>query len=454
MASSQSIPSSILIIGSGVFGLSTAYALARRTEYKDTKITLVDRATFPAQDAGSVDSSRLVRADYTDHAYGALAAEALKQWRGEFGDQGRYTESGFAVLLNKDGCTTGEDALNEMLDSVRKLGATTGKREDGAEIVLLSNQEQVNAALPGFSGTAADGGYVNFTSGWAHAENGLRHMRQKVEALDRVSFKTAQVRRLIFQSQSNAPPRVTGVETTADETLTADLTVLAAGAWSGKFIDLRGIATATGQPLAYISISNEEQEELLRNPAVINTSNFMYVIQPRDNILKIARHSYGWSNPQQIEHPEKPGSGELVSVSLPRTKHDQPDLNIPPEGDAACRSYLTQCMPEFKDRPWLHTRICWYSDTLSGDWLIDYHPRYEGLFVATGDSGHAYKFLPVIGERVVDVLSKHPRDDLGKQLLGKWRWPSQPEAIDFRWTREWRGGPKGMILDEELAKTT
>ncbi|QIW94801.1 hypothetical protein AMS68_000319 [Peltaster fructicola] len=445
----MAVPSSILIIGSGVFGLSTAHALAQRPEYNHTKITMIDRVAFPAPDAGSVDSSRLIRADYTDYAYGALAAEALKQWRGEFGDEGRYTESGFAVLVDKNGDATGQEAADDMLDNMRKLGATVGRREDGADIVLLKDQDDIKAALPGFTGTAADSGYVNYTSGWAHAENGLRHMRRKVEALNRVIFKVAEVKRLIFEQHGDVQ-RVAGAEIVSGEKLIADQTILAAGAWSGKYVDLRGIATASGQPLAYMSISDEEQERLLQNPALINPSNFMYIIQPRDNVLKVARHSFGWSNPQQIEHPERPG--ETISVSLPRTKHDDPDLNIPSEGEAACRSYLAQCMPEFKDRPWLHTRICWYSDTPSGDWVVDHHPRYEGLLVATGDSGHAYKFLPVLGERVVDVLEKHTRDDLGRQLMEKWQWPSKPAPLDYRWTDEWRGGPKGMVLDEELAK--
>lgn len=47
-------PSSILIIGSGVFGLSTAYSLAKNPAYKNTKITLVDRQSFPAGDSSSV----------------------------------------------------------------------------------------------------------------------------------------------------------------------------------------------------------------------------------------------------------------------------------------------------------------------------------------------------------------------------------------------------------------
>ena len=58
MTSSQ-IPSSILIIGSGVFGLSTAWSLCKNPLFKDTKITLVDRQPFPAPDGSSVSTQGL-----------------------------------------------------------------------------------------------------------------------------------------------------------------------------------------------------------------------------------------------------------------------------------------------------------------------------------------------------------------------------------------------------------
>jgi sarcosine oxidase/L-pipecolate oxidase len=48
------IPGMILIVGSGVFGLSTAYALCQRKEFKDTKIVVIDRWPFPAPDGASV----------------------------------------------------------------------------------------------------------------------------------------------------------------------------------------------------------------------------------------------------------------------------------------------------------------------------------------------------------------------------------------------------------------
>jgi sarcosine oxidase/L-pipecolate oxidase len=45
---------SVLIIGSGVFGLSTAWALCKNPLFKDTEITIVDRQPFPAADSSSV----------------------------------------------------------------------------------------------------------------------------------------------------------------------------------------------------------------------------------------------------------------------------------------------------------------------------------------------------------------------------------------------------------------
>jgi sarcosine oxidase/L-pipecolate oxidase len=54
-------PSSILIIGSGAFGLSTAFSLTKDTLFKDTSITVIDRLPFPAPDGASVEHSLLTQ---------------------------------------------------------------------------------------------------------------------------------------------------------------------------------------------------------------------------------------------------------------------------------------------------------------------------------------------------------------------------------------------------------
>lgn len=38
--------------------------------------------------------------------------------------------------------------------------------------------------------------------------------------------------------------------------------------------------------------------------------------------------------------------------------------------------------------------------------MLDYHPQYPSLFVAAGDSGHAFKFLPTIGGLIVKAMNR------------------------------------------------
>ncbi|KAK5169829.1 uncharacterized protein LTR77_005807 [Saxophila tyrrhenica] len=449
----KDVPSSVLIVGSGVFGLSTAYNLAQRPEFKDTKVTVLDRLDFPAHDAASIDSSRIVRPDYPDAAYSKLAAQAQKLWRGDFGAEGRYSESGLAILLDDEDSKLGRAYMEGSLRNVSlKLGLKQGPRSEGGQVTVLDDEEAIKGVVKNMSGHIGKLGYVNWTSGWAHAENAMLHLRRLVEATNRVSFQRGEVAHLLF-SPSPSSPTVSGVVLNDASELRANLTILATGAWTPRLLDLRGIASASGQILAYIDLTPSEQEKLGGNPCMLNESSGMFIIPPANNVLKVARHGYGYANPTTIPHPERPGTGETITVSLPRTKTDDPHLNIPAEGDRACRDFLKRCIPELGDRPWTHTRICWYTDTPSSDWLIDYHPTYSGLFVATGGSGHGYKFLPVIGERIAEVLMEETRDELSEELRRKWSWPKEKFRTEHVWTDDWRGGAKGMILDEELKKS-
>jgi sarcosine oxidase/L-pipecolate oxidase len=56
-SSTYQAPSSVLIIGTGVFGLSTAVSLCLDPRFSETRITLIDRSTFPPTDTASVSLS-------------------------------------------------------------------------------------------------------------------------------------------------------------------------------------------------------------------------------------------------------------------------------------------------------------------------------------------------------------------------------------------------------------
>lgn len=90
----------------------------------------------------------------------------------------------------------------------------------------------------------------------------------------------------------------------------------------------------------------------------------------------------------------------------------------------------------------------WHSP--NGDFIITYHPDHPGLFLATGGSGHGYKFLPVLGDKIVDALE----GKLDPALQDLWKWPAAVSESQFDGTEDGsRSGPKGLRLMDELLKT-
>ncbi len=85
-----------------------------------------------------------------------------------------------------------------------------------------------------------------------------------------------------------------------------------------------------------------------------------------------------------------------------------------------------------------------------GDFIVSHHPTYPSLFLATGGSGHAYKFFPVIGDKVVDALE----GKLDPELRELWQWPEAMDEDNFEGTEDGsRSGSKRLLLMEELAKS-
>ena len=436
--SSPPAPSHILIIGAGVFGLSTARSLLQRPTYTHTNITLLDASpTLPNPAGSSVDSSRIIRPDYSNLAYARLAAKAQLLWRdtspGGWGAEGRYQQPG--LLLT---CSPGQEGyVRRSLENVRALARDGLEGLDGKMVHELGDRDAIRAAS-GHEGVSGERGYVNWGSGWADAEKCVAYALDclKKEGGERVEVRAdSRMRRLLFDDEETS--RCTGVELDDGTKLSADLIVLAAGAWTPSLVDMQGRALATGQALAYLSLSEAEQESLGRRPTVLNMSTGMFIIPPRGRELKVARNGYGYRNLKML-----PGFKDPVSV--PETS-----VPIPPEAERACAAALAEIIPSLAGRKFSHTRICWYCDTPDGDWIIDAHPRHVGLFIVTGGSGHAFKFFPVIGDKIVDAMEGR----LEPELRRLWAWRAEPVA-GFTGTEDGsRGGVKGMLLREELERS-
>ncbi|KAL9106907.1 MAG: hypothetical protein Q9227_008155 [Pyrenula ochraceoflavens] len=433
-------PQHILILGAGVFGLSAALSLSKHPLFNSSRITLVDQfapssrssststtsTPTPNPSASSIDSSRIIRADYADPLYASLALQAQRHWRSKSpdscGGQGRYHEPGFLLTVDND--QTNESYVRESLENVQKLAQTVEGKDVGVGPIEEAHSVAEIDALMGSKGiTTGQWGYLNKGSGWADAGAVVKWALGRIDQ-SRVDILQGRVEKLLYStpSSNSENPRVTGAQITTSSTsastqnLTADLTILSLGAWSPSLLpSLRHRATATGHILGYISLTPSETQLLKDMPILMNLSQGLFVLPPdKDGVLKVARHGFGYRNPKKLRIPTPDGKHdekeeeeeEEVELSIP-----EPDIPVPPEGQHALRSFLHSLFPpsshpslhSIATRPFLRTRVCWYTDTPTGDFIIDFHPHLgdaeskKGLLVATGGSGHAWKMFPVLG---------------------------------------------------------
>lgn len=213
---------SYLIVGAGVFGVSTAYHLIQK--YPDASVTLVDRDAFDADSrvAASWDWNKVVRADYDDFVYCQLALEAQDifktnpLWKPYFHQTGVYW-------------TCRSDYATNVIAHHHKLG-----RKD--DIIALP----VSEARKLYNGLFDDADYsgvkevlVNRASGWAAAGDCLRAITRKALDLG-VKYVTAETAWL----QTDGRGSCTGIRTATGEVLTASHVILCTGAYTPKLLEL------------------------------------------------------------------------------------------------------------------------------------------------------------------------------------------------------------------------
>jgi sarcosine oxidase len=111
-----------------------------------------------------------------------------------------------------------------------------------------------------------------------------------------------------------------------------------------------------------------------------------------------------------------PGVGFKVAQDGARPARFDPDRPDRPLDDAvlarAC-AYVRDRFPGLDPGP-VHTEACLYTMSPDGDFILD---RIDGVVVCGGDSGHAFKFGPLLGRLAADLAQ-------GRQL--------PPEAAMWR----------------------
>ncbi|KAH6898062.1 putative fructosyl amino acid oxidase [Thelonectria olida] len=403
----------IIIVGAGVFGLGLAYELAAVRGY--TNITVLDRHLPPVVDGSSVDVSRIIRTEYADPVYATLAAEAILGWRGPKYSP-FYYESGYVMLAEDEDNHYFAGCKNQ-----REAGKREGRGEPVQEFTAAEADVAVKKLYPGVQAKLA--GLVamhNRVGGWANAAGAVHSLAQSC-GIAGVSFVTGRRGTVVRLKRDGS--QVSGVCVASGEELPAAQVVLATGAWTNGLVEgVDHTTIASGQPVGFVQLTAAEAATLQPSPVLINMSTgvFGFPPTPETHLLKIARNGHGYATSCQTTADE---NGRHRVISSPnRDGNNASSGFLPQDADEALREGLRRFFPAFADRPWSSKRLCWYMDTPKGDFIVDHHPQIKGLFIATGGSGHGFKFLPILGKYVADCFeSKAP-------LALRQKWQLQPST--------------------------
>ena len=395
--------SKVVVIGAGINGATSAIELRERGH----EVVLADPGPLPHPLAASTDISKAVRAAYgADQEYTELAERSIERWRKwnqEFGAQ-LYHEVGVMFVRRRE---------MEPGDFEHESFKTLERR---CHKVKRMNVPQLWKRFPAWNPELYRDGVLEIEAGYAESGRAVAMLIERAKSIGvelregtrlvRLDEDDNQVKGVVVENSVgdavSAPREANGVP--CSYKIPGDFVVMALGAWTPYLLPFtRKFFRATGQPVFHLKPSKPELFAPERFPvfgADITTTGYYGFPINRDGIVKIANH----------------GPGREMSP-------DSPERVVTVEDEKNLREFLASTFPSLANAPIVYTRVCMYSDTHDGHFWIARDPEREGLVVAAGDSGHGFKFAPVLGEIIADAL-----EGKDNPLLDKFRWRPEMRA--------------------------
>ena len=374
------MPPHTLVIGGGMYGVTAALALRARGQ----AVTLFDPGPLPHPQAASTDISKVLRPDYgSDEAYTVWMEQALAGWQRW---QARWPEPVVhwtgALYPSRTPWQAGKYEY-ESFQVLQRRGFAP-ERLDAAGLA---------ARFPAWRAAGFVDGYYNPRAGYAESGRVMGYLLAEAQAAG-VRLAAGQTVTRLHETDG----RVAGVVLADGGTVLGDYVVAAAGAWTHHLLpELRRALRSSGMPVFHLRPAEPDLFRPERFPvfgADVTVTGYYGFPLNRDGVVKIAHHGAG-----RVLHPDDPAR----AVDAAETEH--------------LRVFLRGYLPDLADAPIVFTRRCFYSDTWDGHLWIAPDPDRPGLVVAAGDSGHAFKFAPVLGDAIADALEGRPHP-----LLPLFRW--------------------------------
>ena len=368
----------VLIIGGGMAGLATAYYLSQSSQLK---IALLEAKRIGHSHGSSFGEERMYRRMYSTEYLSDLQAKSLQEW------QLIETKHNCQLLRENGLLFYGEMWPEETIE-----GSILG-----AKRVM----EQKNIPFEELDATAMEErwamkpcsdfiGLYEMTAGMIWANKALEVFHREAQANGVIFYEEEAVDK-IFACESNNPIKV---RTNQGLLFSTTKIVLATGAWTNELLthfqqnlDLEIWSMLWG----YYQVDKREQEHFpqwfcfQKENLSTGDGGLYYGFPCHDSDSSLIKVGIDWCPPEY------------------RTK-TMKDFNREPD------SQLARLLDQFLRNNWrgigkcMSLQCCPYTMTKDTLFVLDRLPLFPQVTIFTGGSGHAFKFAPILGKLLSELV--------------------------------------------------
>ena len=349
-----------IIVGGGVMGLTAAWGLVREGH----EVDLFEQGPLPNPLASSVDEHRLIRHPYGDHkGYARMIDDAYAAWDLLWGDLGQsfYAATGTLAL-------TGNGA-----DWAARSAATLAALDKSMTELTIAELRQ---RFPQIEAHGVERAFWMDTGGVLFAQD-------IVGALGRHLAHQPRVRLHPHTAVRSADLERGRAATEAGAVHSADVVVVAAGAWVGRFLPAAGRRLVPSrQVVIYFDLPPAARSAWSKGPMIIEKTGDvgLYLVPPMEGRgLKVGDHEFSRSGDPA---DERAASEDDIRPLLDR-----------------CRSLLRGFDQWRTDR----LKVCFYTVTEDERFVVE-RPAAKG-WIMSPCSGHGFKFGALMGLELARTIA-------------------------------------------------